>query len=133
MDKDNPIKIVRYGTLEELLAEFQGCPMDELDGATLTGYDGDGKEYSIPYSEAVGNIREMGCYGFARKAANEIHVWVSVDADGEDVAQMMGHEYGHFQRPYHRDDMREEMKADGYGDAADFAFRATMDLIAGGR
>ena len=45
-----------------------------------------------------------------------------------DFIGMMAHEKGHLTRPFHRNEIEEEMKAERYGDAAAFAYQVYEDL-----
>lgn len=122
------IKIVKYNTLEELLEAQYNTPIADLEQGKHGGYDGEGNEYEFEFDDMVSNIREMGCYGFAGDK-EDIHVWVSNDVAIENVIAMMGHERGHLIRPYHKNPMKEEIKAEIYGLCAEFAYRVSMELI----
>jgi hypothetical protein len=126
MEKD-AIVLKRHKTLEELLCLMWGG--ESLEGSTFGGFDGDGNEYELSFDEMVGNIKEMGCYGFV-DSKQSIHFWVDTDiVSPVDFIGMMAHEKGHLTRPFHRDEMREEMKAERYGEAASFAFQIYMDIF----
>jgi len=66
-------------------------------------------------------IRKQGVFGHIRNDT-EIHVWISEDADPAEVVNFFAHEKGHSTRPYHRDLLKEELKACAYGECAQFAY-----------
>ena len=121
------ITIKRYSTPEEVLsALFGGVGFDEI--ASFGGVDVDGTEYELPISDALKNIKETGCYGFT-DSKKIIHVWVDQNVAMANLINLIAHERGHIQRPHFRDEMKEEMKAGGYGDCAEFAYCVAKDLI----
>ena len=127
IEDDKDIKIVRYKTPEELLAAEYGMPIDELRLCKHGGFDSDGKEVEFDFNELIIAVKDMGCYGFAGNKL-DIHVWISADANLVDVMNLLAHERGHLFRPFHRDLMKEEKKANLYGLCAEFACRVALNL-----
>jgi hypothetical protein len=126
------IYFYRYDMLNELLEEHFRTPMDELEGAEVCGSDGRGGEYKLSFEDMVDNIKEMACYGFSckREGEDQIHFWVDVDkVDPVDFIGLISHEKGHILRPWRRDQMQEELKADRYADTATLAFRVACDVL----
>jgi uncharacterized protein YjaZ len=103
-------------------------PIEELSECTHGGYDGNGKEYSMSWDELIKTQKGVGCYGFTRDK-DKIHVWIEKYADPLDVVCLLAHEYGHLLNPHHRDDMKEEVKAEQYARCAGFAFNSMKDLL----
>ena len=126
-DGSGRIIIKRYDNLDDLLCALHHMPLDELKECTHGGYDGSENEWEFTYSDMVKNIKEMGCYGFANNK-EEIHVWFESNVNMWDLIRMLGHEMGHLERPYKRDPMQEEIKADKYGDVAAGAFIIAKQL-----
>ena len=126
------ITLVRYETLNELIEEHYQMPFEELAGGEVCGGDGNGGEYKLSFEEMIENISEMGCYGFAckKKGENEIHFWVNKETvDPVDFLGMIAHEKGHTMRPWKRDPLQEEARAERYGDTASFAFQIAKDIL----
>ena len=121
-NNDVSLKVRQYDTLEELFEEMYGMETKELKTYEHSGYDGKGKDWNYTFDEMCTNIGKMGCYAFAR-GKEEIHFWVDLKTvDPLDFIGMMAHEKGHLTRPYKRNPMQEEVKAERYGVAASFAY-----------
>jgi hypothetical protein len=129
MEAQVAVTLKRHETPESLLCQMWNCDIESLESSTCGGFDGDGNEYELSFDEMVGNIKEMGCYGFV-DSKQVIHFWVDLDiVSPSDFIGMMAHEKGHLTRPFHRDDMKEEIKAEKYGDAASFAFQIYTNIL----
>ena len=126
------IYFYRYDTLKEILEATYGSDFDELAGGQVCGGDGRGGEYNLTFEEIVENIKLMACFGFAckREGENQIHFWVDVDnVDPIDFIGLIAHEKGHLLRPWKKDQMQEELKADRYADTATLAFKVACDVL----
>lgn len=111
------INFIRYDTVEDLLVEHWQCPLDDLRKSECGGETIDGKEISFTFDEVINNLKTMGCHGFAKN--NEIHFWIDPNkASAEDVFALIAHEKGHLTEPFEDDDIKEEKKAERFGDAA---------------
>lgn len=126
------IYFYRYDTLKELIEKHYQTPFDELEGGEICGGDGNGGDYNLSFEEMIENIELMACYGFAckREGENQIHFWVDADkVDPVDFIGLISHEKGHLLRPWKRDVMQEELKADRYADTATLAFKVACDVL----
>lgn len=129
IDGDIDIILERYETLEDLLCEMYQSSLEDLQQSTHGGCDGNGKEWEFTFEELLETIKKMGCYGFA-DAKQKIHFWVNIETvDPLDFIGMMAHEKGHLTRPFHKNDLKEEFKAERYADAASFAFQIYSDVF----
>lgn len=129
VDGDDVIKLERYETAEDLLCAMWQCDIEDLKKSKHGGFDGNGKEYEYSYDDLIRSLKIMGCYGFA-DSKKKIHFWVDINVvDPIDFIGMIAHEKGHMTRPFHKDEMKEEIKAERYGDAASFAFQIYKDVF----
>ena len=119
-------KIYIHDTIESVFEEYFHCPVSEISG--MGGFDQNGKEYEFSVDELFCNVKEGGCWGFVNLKHN-IHVWFRPDVDMRELVRFFAHEKGHTLRPFHRDEMAEEMKAGRYEDAAVFAFDIASQLL----
>jgi len=128
VDGEYVIKLIRYDTLDEILEKHYGCSIADLKKSRHFGFDGNNMEWEFTFEEMYENIQIMGCYGMAVNK-EEIHFWVDVNGvDPSDFIGMIAHEKGHLTRPFKRDPMKEEFKAERYGDAASFAFCIAKEI-----
>ena len=67
------------------------------------------------------NLKIKGCWAFV-DGKFVIHWWARKNCSFRALVDMFAHEFGHILRPYHRDQMAEEVKADAYANAACFAY-----------
>ena len=106
--------VLIYKTAEDILNKSWNCGEDfEGDHGF---YDGKGNEIVLSNAEVLDNIKTMGMWGFVGDK-KDIHVWIDVDiVDDINLMSFISHEIGHLQRPYKRNDMAEEMKAEHYSD-----------------
>lgn len=126
-ETERTITVKRHATLEELIAFEYGMPIEEVTKCEHGGFDGNGKEYKFTFEELKESIQEAGCYGFANNK-DEIHVWIDSRCSPLEVIRLLAHERGHCIRPFYRDPMQEEEKAELYSLCAEFAFNVAKDL-----
>lgn len=126
-----PVDIVKYDSLEELLAFYYDLSIDELANLEFCGqgFDQSGHEYRLHFDEYLAALKEMKCFGFCENNTNAIHVWIDENCPIEMIIKMMAHEYGHIMKPHYWSQRKEEMKAGRYEKAAQFAFNIAEDLI----
>lgn len=129
IDGEIAVILHRYDTIEDLLVEMRQCPIEDIKMSQHGGFDGDGKEYEYTYDQYYEAIERIGCYAFADNKS-EIHFWVDTEkAYPGDFLGMIAHEKGHLTRPFHRNEMKEEIKAERYGDTAAFAYQIYKDVF----
>ncbi|MGD9158312.1 MAG: hypothetical protein PVG39_07900 [Desulfobacteraceae bacterium] len=122
------VKFIRFDDLEELLMKGMGEDLSDIE--ELTGTTGDGEEHKFNFDQIKDAIETMGCYGFARQETAEVLFWVDTDhVDPEIFVSMIAHEVGHIKRPWRRDDMKEEGKAEDYSIVATMAYRIKSLII----
>lgn len=127
LEGETSVELHIYDTPEEVISAFFG-PIEDI--AEVGGFDGKGGEYHLSLDEMIANITENGCWGFCGDK-NSIHVWHSKDVDLKTLIHFFAHERGHILRPHHKDEEKEEMKAERYGDTAVFAYEVSTALISG--
>ena len=131
--KQNDQNVIRYATLRACMAEYLGCEATEVedqDGTWLWG-DEDGA-HSMPMKEAISKILSRRVWGWLGNK-DTMHIWFAKNVDHKRLLQVIAHEVGHSYRPWHRDTVREEQKADLYGVVAGTAFGIMMDLLGSDR
>ncbi len=123
------IRIKIYDSVQECFEAHLGCKLSDI--GEMGGYDADGKEYKFTPQEAMGNMKEMGCWGFCNDKSNIpiLHVWWSPECQITDLIHLLAHERGHTLRPWHSSEEKEEMKAERYGKTARFAYQVAMQLM----
>lgn len=121
------LKIFLHDTIESVFEEYFRCPVEEMNG--MGGFDQNGKEYELSAQEIFDNVKTCGCWGFVNDK-RDIHFWFRPDVDKRELVRFFAHEKGHTMKPYHRDDMKEEMKAGRYEDAAIFGYDVATQLLA---
>ncbi len=131
--KQSGHRVIRHETLRACMAEYFGCEATEVedqDGTWIWG-DVDG-EHSMPIKEAVSTILSFRVWGWL-EGKDTMHIWFAKNVDPKRLLQVIAHEIGHSYRPYHRDAIKEEQKADLYGIVAGQAFGVMSDLLGSDR
>ena len=127
--KQNDNEVIRHATLRACMAAFLDCEADEVedqDGTWIWG-DVDG-EHSMPMKEAISTILSFRVWGWL-EGKDTMHIWFAKNVDHKRLLQVIAHEVGHSYRPWHRDTVLEEQKADLYGVVAGQAFQIMDDLL----
>lgn len=129
-DKTEDINIVLYPTLEKLTEKLFQCPIEELD--TVGFVDVDGKEEIFNAKEYLKTKRKEHCDGFTDYKTKTIHIWFDKDkVEERTLMEMLSHEKGHLTKPIHRDDLKEELKAETISQDAMFAYDLMVTLRSG--
>lgn len=111
-------EIIMYSSLEEILKEYyKGDVGDEV--LTFWGKDG---ECKMHVSNFIENTTAYGVWGFCNNK-KAIHMWYDKKTVNDiDLIRFLCHELSHMQRPFHKDRVAEEMKAENYADIGIAAF-----------
>ena len=118
--KIDGLEIILYPSAESAWKESWGG--EDIDGTVFGFTDKDGSESEMDLDEICRNIESCGVWGFADREG-VIHAWVDFEnADMVDILSFFCHEIGHLQRPFKKDDLAEEMKAEQFSDVAKYAW-----------
>lgn len=118
--------VLIYNTPEEILNKFWGCDEDYEGDHGFN--DGKGNEIILSHAETIDNIKEMGVWGFVGDK-KDIHIWIDFDTvDDTNFMSFISHEIGHLQKPYKKDLMEEEMKAEHYSDITSCSYFLFMAI-----
>lgn len=125
MEKEFTLK--KYNTIDELYyASFSAeCPdmdFEEFKKLEFGGLDADQNEVPLSYESQIEGIKNMGYWGWVDEQ-NVIHYWVGKKVPIEELIHFMAHEIGHRIGIPIQDDFQEEMRAEGYGEAATLAYK----------
>lgn len=124
------VKIVWYDSPEavdramwEPIALAEGLTYDDVKESTCecTTLDG-GEEVTISQPDAIGAIRQQGCWAFVDTKTQTIHAWADPKTPAATVIHMLGHELGHITGQPHEDLYQEERRAEEFGAVAAKAF-----------
>jgi hypothetical protein len=126
LEKSEGIELVIYDNPKECMEAWCQCPLSEIK--EWGGYDGDGKEYLFTPEQVLGNITENKCWGF-QKEKKSIHIWFDKDCDISLLINLLAHERGHIEKPHHKKQDLEEIKAEKYGNIAVFAYEVAKELM----
>lgn len=127
------ISIVVYNSARDIIEAFEGCKIEDIDCSGFV--DGHGEAFEFGPKEYLENVQRFGAWGFCDQK-NKIHVWFDESTTIEDRIRLFSHEVGHMQRPYHRDFIKEEMKAEMFSDVATISYslaNISLNLKAEGR
>lgn len=130
MSESDPLKVIRYETLLECMAEFLGCDESEVedqDGTWIWG-DWTGKEYRMSMKEAISKIVGDDVWSWLEDKET-IHIWFDENVGSKRLLEVIAHEIGHSCRPFHRGAIKEEQKANTYEMVAGTAFDIMNDLL----
>jgi len=119
------IKIMIYDSAQECLESHLGYKFSEI--SEMGGYDGQGNEYRFSPEQALENMTERGCWGFCNDK-DTFHIWVAADCAIDDLIHLLAHERGHTLRPFYRQEEKEEIKAERYGETARFAYQIATQI-----
>ena len=124
------IKIIKHKTLAAILKEyFQGDKPDER--GIWTWYDASGKrqQMSMPRFRRVISKRGVWAFVLGKK---ELHIWMGRNCFFKELLTTLGHELGHFEKPYTKPGGRlEEIKASRYERVVSTAYEIACDLYHG--
>jgi hypothetical protein len=124
------IKIIKHKTLAAILkAYFQGDKPDERGIWTWYGSDGKRQQMSMPHFRKVVSKRGVWAFVLGKK---ELHIWIGARCLFHDLLADLGHELGHFERPWTKPGGRfEEIKASKYERVVSTAYDMANDLWEG--
>ena len=121
------MKILFYDSVESLVKESWGG--EDIKGSTFGYMDDKNNETCISVDELCKNIEDQGLWGFVDRLGT-IHMWIDKQiAQTENLLSFFSHELGHLQRPFKRNDLKEEMKAERYSDISKFAYQLSKAVI----
>jgi hypothetical protein len=123
------MKLIRHETPESIVCAYLGASgVEELTTHQIHGTTDGNDERVISPDEMVESITEMGFWGYANKRSNEVHAWVSAEADERCVIGFLAHEIGHNTGKQRRDLLKEEARADEYRFVTERAFDWLREL-----
>lgn len=122
------LHIYTYDTLEECIAAFHGCGTAEIYSKGPWTWEENGRITVWGMRRMIRSRRKCGTWGFCRNK-KELHLWVSKYAEPKRIIRLLSHELGHMQRPFKRDSLAEERKAESYCNVAVTAFELMTDLL----
>ena len=92
------IKIIKHKTLAAILkVYFQGDKPDERGIWTWYGSDGKKNIMSMPTFKKT--VTKQGVWAFVL-GKKELHIWIGRNCYFKELLTTLGHELGHFERPY---------------------------------
>ena len=124
------IKIIKHKTLAAILKEyFQGDKPDERGIWTWYGSDGKRQQMSMPTFKKT--VTKQGVWAFVL-GKKELHIWMGRNCFFKELLTTLGHELGHFEKPYTKPGGRlEEIKASRYERVVSTAYEIACDLYHG--
>lgn len=130
MEKEFTLK--KYDTVDEILyasfaIDYPDMDFEEFKKSDFGGLDQDQKELKITYEQQVDGIKSMGYWGWVSED-KVIHYWVGKKVPIEELIHFMAHEIGHRTGIPIKDDFQEEMRAEGYGEAATLAYKFAKEI-----
>lgn len=121
------IQLVRYPSINECLASFFRCSVDQIPmGGFWEWQEADGSKHKMKQAEALSLIKKRSVWGWV-EGKRIIHFYARKNASMSQLVRMLAHEIGHTQKPYHRT-IAEEMKANKYGLVAMTAFEIAQRI-----
>ena len=124
------IKIIKHKTLAAILkAYFNNDKYDERGVWTWYGSDGKRQQMSMSHFRKVVSKRGVWAFVLGKK---ELHIWIGARCLFHDLLADLGHELGHFERPWTKPGGRfEEIKASKYERVVSTAYDMANDLWEG--
>ena len=124
------IKIIKHKTLAAILKEyFQGDKPDER--GIWTWYDASGKRQQMSMPTFKKTVSKRGVWAFVL-GKKELHIWIGARCLFHDLLADLGHELGHFEKPYTKAGGRfEEIKASRYERVVSTAYEMANALWEG--
>lgn len=106
------------------IAEAEGMDYEALlaESSGVAAFTATGEEVHVTHEEEMDAIRMMGVWGFSDANAKHIHAWAAPDTPRIKVLHMLAHEIGHLTGTPDEDDLKEEMRAEAFGQVAALAF-----------
>lgn len=125
-------KIKRYESLDEILLASTGDETLTLESLckdyTMEGVTEDGDEMNLTMEQTREYIEEQGIWGFVDEK-NTIHVWIKdQNVRPVEIIGFFAHEIGHKVGKPHKDEYREELRADLYREVAELAFLMAEEI-----
>jgi len=124
------LKVIRYETRFESMAEHLGCDVSEVEDKDGTWIWGDwaGGEHSMSMKEAIPYALSREVWGWSENK-DTVHIWFGKNVDPKKLLEVIAHEVGHTCRPYHRGSFKEERKASRYEEVAGTAYEIMSNLL----
>jgi hypothetical protein len=124
------IKIIKYKTLAAILKTyFDGDKPDPHGNWIWYGANGKKQTMSMPMFKKV--VTREGCWAFVADK-KYLHIWIGKNCLFKDLLTTLGHELGHFERPWTTPGRRlEEIKASKYGRVTTTAYEMANSLWEG--
>lgn len=119
------MKMVRYETKKECL---EALGIDSNTKGYWEWADADGTKHREHYKHAINTLKKRACWGWVENKET-IHIWIGKKAKLDEVIEVLAHEIGHAQRPFHRNVFSEETKASKYAQTAVTALNAATELM----
>lgn len=119
--------VYTYKTLEACIAAFHSCEEDEIHAQGPWVWNNEGKRTVWNMRRMIRIRKKTGAWGFCREKG-DIYVWIAPHATPLQIIRLLAHELGHKQRPFKRDRIAEEIKADRYEAVAGEAYEL-MELL----
>lgn len=125
------LKLKRYKSLDEILLASIGdetLTLETLGECTMGGVTEDGDEMDLTMEQTRECIEEQGIWGFVDEK-NTIHVWIKdQNVRPVEIIGFFAHEIGHKVGKPHKDEYREELRADLYREVAELAFLMAEEI-----
>jgi|ERR1035437_6515255 hypothetical protein len=126
------ITLKKYESIDELiLASYQDyenpLTIEDMKGCEVVGLDQHEQEVKISYDQQKEGIEKQGHWGWIDKQ-KVIHYWIGKDLTLKALIHFFAHEIGHRTGTENEDDFQEEMRAEGYGDAATLAYEFALKV-----
>ncbi len=125
MEKEFTLK--KYDSVDEILyasfaVDFPDMDFEEFKNSDFGGLDENQKEVPLTYKSQIDGIKNMGYWGWVDED-KVIHYWAGKKVPIEELIHFFGHEIGHRTGTIIEDNFQEEMRAEGYGEAATLAYK----------
>jgi uncharacterized protein YjaZ len=125
------IEIIRHETLEECVAKFYNCEESEIYKFKVTFENTNGSSV-WPVRRMIRVRKKRGTWGWVENKG-AIHIWVSEKAPMHRIIRLLAHELGHKEKPYYKNRIQEERKAEKYADAAVASYNIACDIMEGAK
>lgn len=123
--------IKRYNSFYDVFAASLGensLSLQEADDISIYGVTSDGNKVQVEFGDIYESVKEMGVWGWVDED-NLIHFWANKNASIGDLVHFFAHEIGHRIGKPCKDDLKEELRAETYGDAAELAYKLATNEI----
>ena len=121
------IIVIPYATLEACMAAFYGCAESELLQQGPFIWENDDGPCVWPIRRLIRVRKKWGTWGWCEQKKT-IHVWISPEAEEHKIIELLAHELGHTEKPFHKTMQKEETKACRYAVIAQRAYKMMLDV-----